>query len=159
MSNKAEVLAARVRIVNRAHETANQLARVLKERFAPLVGKKIEKAGGQILEKYKGLLPEFPHDHNLMVYKHTSNYSLAWTVKTSETVPMVGVGHAYYYEVTFYVGDLQGDTLKNIATHETNFRTDFTAEEVEKNREAFKVAQKAFEDARSALYPFGEYDR
>lgn len=159
MSNKAEVLAARVRIVNRAHETANALARVLRERFAPLVGKKIEKAGGQILEKYKGLLPEMPHDHNLMVYKHASNYSLAWTVKTSETVPMVGVGHAYYYEVTFYVGDLAGDTLKNIATHETNFRTDFTAAEVEANREAFKVAQKAFEDARSALYPFGEYDR
>lgn len=159
MSNKAEVLAARVRIVNRAHQLANEYARVLKERFAPLVGKKVEKQGGQILEKYKNLLPEFPRDHNTMVYKHASNYSLAWTVKTSETVPMVGVGHAYYYEVTFYVGDLAGDVLKNIAVHETNFRTDYTVAEVEANREAFKVAQKAFEEARSALYPFGEYDR
>jgi hypothetical protein len=159
MSNKAEVLAARVRIVNRAHTVANELAAVLKQRFAPLVGKKVEKAGGQILEKYKNLLPEMPNDHNLMVYKHASNYSLAWTVKASETVPVQGHGHAYYYEVTFYVGDMQGDVLTGITKHETAFRTDWTVEEVLGNREAFKVAQKAFEEARSALYPFGEYDR
>jgi hypothetical protein len=82
-------------------------------------------------------------------------------VKTSESVP-VGrptYGHAYYYEVTFYVGELTGDVLKNITTNETGFPTDYTVEQVEANRETFKVAQKAFESARSALYPFGEFDR
>lgn len=62
-----------------------------------------------------------------------------------------------YHEVTVYVGTLDGGVLKDITP--ANFRTDYTPEEVEANRERYKAAKKAADEAQFYLYPFGEYDR
>lgn len=154
-------LAAKVRAVNRAHEYANKLYPWLVEKFAPLVGQKILKQDGSLLAKYADLVPELPSTHNLHVYRHHSDYSLAWTVKTSEPESGDGSGPhtVLYYEVTFYVGDLRGQTLEKLTVHQFTARTDYTAAEVAGKREAYEKAKQAADDARSALYPFGEYDR
>jgi len=154
-----KVLEARVRGVNAAHAYALQLCPVLRERFAPLVGQKVLKNDGTLMAKYTNLLPEFPYSHRLHVYKHTSEYSLAWTVKTCEVDVVEGTGHAYYYETTVYVGDLSNGVLTKITPHPYTGRTDHTVEGVVAVREEFEAARKVFDDARSALHPFGEYDR
>lgn len=154
-----KVLEARVRGVNAAHAYASTLTPLLRERFTPLVGQKVVKNDGTLLAKFAGLLPEFPNGVKLHVYKHVSAYSLAWTVKTCEVDVVDGTGHAYYYETVVYVGDLANGVLTSIERHPCTLRTDYTVEDVVKVRKEFEVARKVFEDARSALYPFGEYDR
>jgi hypothetical protein len=151
------VLDTRVRGVNAAHEYAASIVGVLRERFRPLVGQKVLKNDGTLMAKYVNLLPEMPDSrfHRLHVYKHTSDYSLAWMVKTCE----VDNGHAYYYEVGVYVGDLTNGVLTKITEHPFTGRMDHTAAEVLEKRVAFEAARRAFEDARSELHPFGEYDR
>lgn len=71
-------LEAKVKSVNQAHKYANELRPILTELFRPLVGEKVEKADGQLLEKVKKLLPAFPCTPQLNVYKLASSYSLAW---------------------------------------------------------------------------------
>lgn len=154
MRNQESILKARVTGVNRAHVYASQLSVTLSEIFRPLVEQKLFKVDGTLLEKYKKLLPEFPNTVSLHVYKHTSDYSLAWGVKTCEEVE----GIAYYYEVIVYVGNMLNGVLVDISAPFKG-RTDYTPEEITTKRETYCQAKKACDDAQSALYPFGEYDR
>ena len=156
MDERPARLAARVKAVNAAHACANEFRKILTDIFRPLVGVKLFKVDGSILAKYVPLLPEFPNRHDLMVYRHRSDYSLAWTVKTCEQV--VGASHCLYYETTIYVGEVSGVTLKNV-NDPCDMKTDYTAADIAAKRETYKVAKKVADDALSALYPFGEYDR
>lgn len=156
MDERPARLAARVKAVNAAHACANELHRTLIDIFRPLVGVKLFKVDGSFLAKYLPLLPEFPNRHDLMVYRHRSDYSLAWTVKTCEQV--VGASHCLYYETTIYVGEVSGVTLKNV-NDPCDMKTDYTAADIAAKREAYKAAKKVADDALSALNPFGEYDR
>lgn len=147
-------LAAKVKSLNACNVEAMKWHSVLVEIFRPLVGKPILKADGSLLAKYKALLPEFPCSPSFHVWRHSSNYSLAWTVR-------VGVSEAEhtwsFSDVTVYIGDLNGAVLADLKPS-PQFRTDYTVLEVELLRIDFKKKQDAFENARSALYPFGEYD-
>lgn len=157
-------LAAKVAARNNAHAYALRLYPVLSDFFRGYVGCKILKADGTLLKKIADAIPAQPEPGvsgvQLHVYRSTSSYSLAWTVKACETFP-ARYGDcqiASYYEVTVYIGDMRGDVLTKISDPPTWLRTDYTVEEVEKARLAYAEAKKKADDARSALGDFGEYD-
>lgn len=161
-------LAAKVAARNNAHAYALKLFPVLAEFWAGYVGQKIENNDGTIAKRIKDKMPAFPEtgktQFELSVYRHTSDYSLAWTVKACECHPGRNSrpGDTYqianYYEVTVYVGDMRNGVLTAIKDAPTYLRTDYTVEGVEKAREAYKVAKAAADAARSELGDFGEYD-
>lgn len=156
MNTRVEKLTAKVAAVNRANEYAARLYAALADNFAPLVGQKIIKADGTLLAKYEKLLPVLACSPDLHVYRHSSDYSLAWTVKTCEFMPPHS---CMYHEVTVYVGDLRGATLEKMTVHPFTGRTDYSVEEITGKRLAAESAKKVADELRSDLYPFGEEDR
>ena len=155
MNTRAETLKARVAAVNRGNDYANKLYRELTNIFRPLVGQKILKADGTLLAKYQPLLPHFPSTPQLHVYRHTSEYSLAWSVKTCESLPPHS---CMYHTATVYIGDLSGDKLEKLSVNPFEGRTDFTAAEIESKRADYEAAKRIADNARNALWPFGEND-
>ena len=152
----ASTLPAKIKAVNRANEYGVKLYQELEPIFRPLVGQSILNKNGTLAKRFAKLLPELPCTTDLHVYRGDSNYSLAWCVKTCE---MNGDGYGcVYHEITVYIGNIRGDVLTEICSPFTA-RTDYTAEEVHANREKYESAKKLADDARSKLYPFGEYDR
>ncbi len=147
-------LAAKVTAVNNANSFANDIAPKLAEAFKPLVGKKIVKADGSLLAKYTDLVPKFPCNGVVTVYRHRSAYRLAWVVKWCATA----AGIAHYAEAYVYVGELKGDILTKIDEPD-NLPHAYTVEKIEKARADYKVAKAAAEAALANLHPFGEYDR
>lgn len=149
-------LAAKVKAVNAANAYAVTLYDALTDIFRPLVGQVILKNGGDLLAKVAKLLPEFPHGNSLMVYKLSSAYSLAWVVKTSENVD--GDCTCLYHETTVYVGNVSGHTLTELCKP-LSLRSDYTVDEIRAARQRHNEAKRIADEARSALYPFGETDR
>lgn len=155
MNTRAEKLACKVAAINRANAYGKEIYKTLTAIFEPLVGEKILKADGSLLAKYAALVPKFEYSHALHVYRHTSDYSLAWVVKTCEPLPPHS---CMYHESVVYIGDLRGHTLEKLCIHPFDSRSDYTVEEITQKRVDFENAKKALDNARSALYPFGEYD-
>lgn len=153
MNTKLERLTAKVAAVNKANVYAAKLYPELVKIFEPLVGEKILKVDGTLLSKYAALLPEFPCNPHLHVYRNSSDYSLAWTVKSCEMMPPHS---CMYHEVVVYVGEIRGQHLVKMMDHPFNGRTDFTVEEILGKREAYISAKKVMEELRSELYPFGD---
>lgn len=158
MDIREATLAAKVRAVNNAHAYAEEITEKLTEAFTPLVGQVILKQGGQLMKKFEGIVPKFRNDHNLMVYRHSSEYSLAWTVKTCEQIE--GYESCTYYEHTVYIGNLSGNVLESMDNRDKGtLRTDYTVEEIKVKRAEHKRLQNLADAASNALYPFGEVDR
>ena len=155
MNSRLEKLTCKVGAINRANAYGKELYALLTPIFAPLVGKQILKVDGSLLAKYAALVPKFDYSHALHVYRHTSDYSLAWTVKTCEPLPPTS---CMYHEAVVYIGDLSGQTLEKLSIHPFDLRSDYTVEEILLKRLDFEKAKKVLDEARSALYPFGEYD-
>lgn len=155
-------LEAKVAAVNNANRYALELYPQLRAIFEPFIGQKIEKADGGLLMKIAKLLPEFPCKPGLHVYKMSSDYSLVWVVKTCESQAINGKHDnyhvAHYHETSVYVGNMRHGVLTDFCKA-PELRTDYTAAEVEAAREAYRKAKQAADDARSALFNFGEYDR
>jgi len=153
------VLQTRVNGVNKANAFANQLSPRLVALFTSFVGQKIEKVDGPLLAKIQKLVDalNLPNG-DISVYRHQNNYSLAYTVKSCEVFPAQGYGHAYYFEQTIYIGDMKNGVLTALKQPEP-LKTDYTVETIEAARETYKKAKAAADNAQSALYPFGEYDR
>lgn len=149
-------LAAKVRAVNAANAYGLRLYEELAPIFRPLVGAQILKVDGQLLGKYAKLMPKLPCEPRIHVYRRITDYSLAWTVKTCESYPN-GDG-CFYHETTIYMGELEGQTLKKLSEPQ-ELKTDYRAEPVEIARAKYRLAEQAYRDAQSALFPFGEYDR
>ena len=153
MKTKLDV---RVEGVNLANSIANELQPKLIEAMRPFLGEKVETLAGPLTKKVSKVIDaiELPNTVRCHVYRNHSNYSLFWTVKTCLDLN----GHAYYHEVSMYVGNLRDGVLESL--YEPNvLRTDYTAEGVYRAREAYKAAKKIADDAHSALHPFGEYDQ
>lgn len=144
-------LQARITATNRANAKANELWHTLATAFQPLVGKKILKQDGNLLAKYENLLPGFPYNASLHVYRYGSPYTLAWTVKACEVVG----GIAHYVDVTVYVGDLSNGVLTKL-TPKHERRENYTLEEVLAAQARAQAAREAYEEAKSACFPFGE---
>lgn len=146
--------------MNRCHKQANLWYPRLREIWEPLVGTKILKADGHtFLQKYANLMPALPTGHgakSAMVYRHTSEYNLAWCVKVCEQC--IGTEHCLYYEVTIYIGGMSNGVLTDVIDNEDR-RCDYTEGWLLDKRRVFAEAETALNEAKSALFPFGErYD-
>jgi len=151
-------LEAQVKAQNRAAARALELYAALTEIFRPMVGKKVCKANG-LLEKVKALLPKLENTPALMIYQHSSNYSLVWVVKACE---QAGDDVCEYREVSVYIGELRGlcsgscaGVLEKICDS-PNLRHDYSVAEIKAAREEVKAAQKVLDEAKAKLNPFGE---
>ncbi len=153
-------LTAKVQAVNEANAYALTVYDLVIPIFTPLVGQKVEKAGGDLLAKLQKLMPEFGYSHRRHVYKLTSPYTLGWVVKACVNYSEWGRESYAYHEVTVYVGDLKGDILTKLYPRpdvlNTTWRSDYTVEEIKDKQRKAKEAKEAYENARSDCFPFGE---
>jgi hypothetical protein len=162
----SKALEAKVRAVNKANAYAQDLWPKLRDYFAPYVGQKILKANGDLLAKVVAGMPDFPKADNVqLVYKMSSRYSLGWVVKVCESSPSLHPAArptdsiAHYWESSIYVGDIEGDRLVKLYGHPPYGRTDWTADEVAKAREEYKLAEALAREAKDKFHIFGDYDR
>jgi hypothetical protein len=149
-------LEARVRGVNAANQYANDLHSRLVAVFRPFVGQKILTAPGDLLARIKRLVDalDLPSTPRLHVYRDRSDYCLRYVVKSCESDGKCG----HYYEASVSVGELDHGRLTSLIDA-PQYRTDYVAAEVVAARETYKEAKRVADEARSALYPFGESDR
>lgn len=154
--NRLEKLTGRVAAINLAHSECNRLYPLLREFFLPYVGQKILKADGKLFSKIADNLEGivlFDYSKHTSIYRLTSNYSLAWTVKTDAFVPPQS---CVYHEQTIYVGSLDGSVLTTLTEFQEEFRTDYTVEEILNKREEYQIAKCALDKLGTDLWPFGE---
>lgn len=136
--------------VNQANALAMKVYDMYSVVFSKYVGQKIEKADGTILKKIKDELEEIP----MFCYKYQSCYSLLYIAK----VCVQNSDHVCYHESSCYIGEMRNGILVKLSERPV-YRTDYTFTEIQDKREKLKIAEKAFSDAKSNLYPFSEYSR
>jgi len=148
-------LEAKVEARNIVATEHNRLLPLLDAAFAPLVGQKILKADGSLMEKViaKVMAPVVP-SAGIQIYKLSSNYSLAFVVKACVSCDDHG---CVYDEVVVYVGGLDGSTLKGLIAPQP-LPTGYTVAGVLEARKAVVEAKEALSKAESAAWPFGSYD-
>ena len=151
-----EKIEARVDAVNRGNREANCWFSKLTDAFLPMVGKKVKLASGGLSKKAHDIIQklDLPCIPQINIHVNPSDYTLSFAVKACESRN----GRAYYHDVLIYVGELKDGVLVNLKDEAPNFKTDYKTEEVIAARKAYREAQEAERKARSALFPFGEYD-
>lgn len=145
---QGDKLRAKVDAVNIANEYAMKLKTHLDEIFRPLVEKKIYKADGNMLEKYKGI-ENFPHDSRVKVSRRYSDYFLGWNVSV---MSQFGDSVAYH-DVCVYVGKIEGQILTELYPAE-NFRHDYTFEEVSEKKKYIEELEEKVRNAKSEMRNF-----
>lgn len=144
-------LKAYIVATNKANQYANELYEQLAPIFTPLVGLKIEKVNGSLLEKYKTLLPQFPNTPSFRIFRHFSEYNLAWNVEVMEK------GNNSWETATdiLYLADIKNHVLTRLYEH-PQLRTNYTYEEIQHKQEIYKQLKKDLQQAKQDLYPFPE---
>lgn len=159
MSQHDVRLATKIKARNLAGEIANKLHPQFLAVFQQFAGKKVCKADGTLTKKVSDMLPplEGLTQESVHYWCNNSRYSVSFTIKTCQ---LDGQGHCEYESVSVYVCDLEDGYVKAEGRwyEAANFRTDYTLAEVLKLREDYKTKQKIADEAKSKLYPFGEYD-
>ena len=149
-------LVARIKARNRAGEIAKELFPQFVAIFKPLVGQKVCKVDGGFLKKILDQLPANDYrdaDPTVMYYRHTSVYTVSFTVKACASD---GQGGCAYEEVTVYVADLSNGVVADKEYAPPDCRTDYTAAEIERLRIVYKEKQKEADQALADLYPLGD---
>lgn len=145
-------LQAKVTGLNKVNAEANRLTKILRDNFRPLIGQKVTKNDGYLLEKFKKLVPETP----FQIWQDSGGYSLAYTIKGYETTEK---GQAVYSESCIYIGTLRGGILIGISENFENRRTDYSEEGIIEQRKIVAEAEEEFREERAKLSPFDMYDR
>lgn len=152
-----DILSATVEATNLANRFAIQIRPTLIEFYAQYLNKKVVKADGSLIKKI------YDHKFSHMgfnLYRIHSQYSIDYEVKVDVHYSSSCV---VYRSTTVHVGTLDRDTgvLVKIADliDVPKLRTNYTVEEVLQKREVLRKAQNVLDEAKSALFPFGEYDR
>lgn len=154
--NETKRLEARVVAVNRANAYAKMIYPKLAAVFKNFIGTKVYKADDSLLKKVKESIPPLPEVAGVRCWVNASGYSLYWGVQAYESADDC----AMYSDVSVYIGEISNGVLVSITTnHWENVRTDFTAEEITEKRVEYKRLEEIANKAKSALFPFGEYDR
>lgn len=164
---------------NLANEGANAASVILHAALDGLLGEKILKQSGQMLAKHLKLMPDLgqfkidekrgPFWFSLHVYRHMTDYSLAWTAKAcvngrhpdmvDEKWGAPDYSSTCYRESTVYIGDMGGEGrqyLIKLTDPCDDRRTDYDYDQVKALRVAADVAKKASDDAVHACFPFRE---
>lgn len=140
-------LKLQIESVNRVNAVAGQYFDDYMKIFGSLVGQKVLKADGTILEKYSKLLPknDLP---KITSYKLSGNYSLAWVIKTFSQSD----NDCVYYEIAIYIGDLDNGILTNL--YEKQEYKQFDYDDLVKKIQSATDAKIFAEKLRSAVFPF-----
>ena len=149
----SEELKAYIRAVNKSHTEGLRLYPLLSEVFRPFVGQKINKADGDLLLSIKKLLPQLPYDNFVRVSRSGSEYSLAWNIHVSELYSTNSGYSSSSYDIAIYIGNIRDGVLIDLCA-KFSARTDYTVEEVMEKHKVVKEAEKALQQAKSALWPF-----
>lgn len=160
MSDRLNRLRARVEARNLAAAEANRIRPLLREFFASYVGKKVLKADGSLLKSIDDALNAagiFPvYSNRLHVYRSTSShYSLTWVAKSCVVIE----GAVAYEEAAVYIATLSGADLSHMNADHGDEKCNYTVEEIQALRKDYEVKKRIADDAKSALYPFGEFDQ
>lgn len=147
-------LNAKVNAVNHAHKVALALYDATRKNFEGLVGKKIMKADGYLMEKYRSLIPIIKESGSRYYHK-PFKYSFNFYVETFESHD--NDGSVLYYHVDLNIGSIDNQVLTSIAPPPI-LKTDYFWYDILKLRENYDKAKEAADKAKEALYPFGEYD-
>lgn len=150
-------LEVKVKAINKAHACANEVQPKLVEVFRQFIGQKVERNEGGLMVKVQKLVDalKLPNTNPLSVYRNAGGrYSISYSVKVCEWIP----DHVYYHETTFYVGETNGAGTLEKVVDQHEWRTDYTAEEIENLRKVWKKAKREADNAHSRLEPFGEYE-
>lgn len=144
-----------VQTVNMANKAANELYPPLADYFKQFVGMPILKVDGTLLKRVKDGMPAIVNDYpKLSIYPHYSDYSLAWTVYAR----IYDDNRSAQHEITVYVGTLKGSMLDSIDKPQER-REDYKLEEIVALLDAAEIAKKAYDAAKSALYPFDQFHK
>jgi hypothetical protein len=126
----------------------------------PLIGKKIQKTDGTILEKIKPILPI--EGESVKAENVTWHYSIQgrdfkvfFKIHTSFNERQY---ERQYDEATFYIAKLDGGILKEVCEDREPLRTDFSAQTIQRLRNEVKEARRVLHDKESELRGFGEWD-
>lgn len=167
MDERKERLAARVKAVNLCNKAAGEVFAKLRAALVPFVGKPVTKVTGGLRENVKAAIPTFPEYDDrtsdgcrVRVTTNFSRYGFAWAVYVSAPVGDPNGEHTTMsHETTVWVGELDGTTLKKLNDTASVGRTDYTAEEIEKQRAKVAELERQYNDEKHKLSPFGEFDR
>lgn len=161
-------LEAKVAAYNRAHEEANRLAPLVVAALGPFKGTKVELSTGGFRKNVKASLPELPcyskGDHRVSASVSLGTYSIKLDVRA--TAPYIhprGDGHegSVTVEVTVYIAETRDGILGafNDNARDPQLCTVYTADVIREKRAEVVRANAILSDAKSALYPFSEYDQ
>ena len=153
--NHQSNLAAKVAARNNVHARLRGNAQGLFAAIRPFVGKKIKTTNGDFTQAFRNAVNSFVSGADFWL---SSTYSLARVFKVSENGPR----SSFYAEATLYIGEIDGQTLANVAYAEKfdgeAFRIDYNVEAVLKAREEVRAAREALNVAERGLAHFGEHD-
>lgn len=152
----ANKTAAKVAAQNLLGKAINEYHNTIRAFLFKWIGQKVSLATGGRPHKLKAELEtlNLPHYPRLRICLDFGNYNIHSTVMVDAVVN----GEYQTAEGCDYFANVMDGVLKDMNYNFNPWRTDYTVEEIQCKRNEFKIAQKAFEDARSALYPFGEHD-
>ena len=129
---------------------ANIIAPKLIEHFRPYLGSEVIKNDDYVR---KAMLPHIPDfGDNVQIWQNPGPYSLIYYVKVCITEN----GYSEYADDYIYVGFLQGKVLSELANFERR-KADYTIEGVIELRNKLNEAERAYNDAKTALSPFSRY--
>lgn len=158
MTYQENVLAAKIKATNRANAHANNIEILLRQAFSAFVGKKVNKSDGSLTVAAKKALPDIEGDKLQVWFSFSAGQRLVWRVKTSE--PVAGYEFVVYAEANAYIGKLDAyGVLTEVSSEPSRQRADYDLSTVLGLQAAARSAKQAYEDARSACYPFPEDDR
>ena len=149
-------LDAKVQAQNTAAFIANELYPVFRGIFEPMVGQKVLKADGSLLAKVEAQLPKIQNIQGVQVYRQSTQqnlyWSLCWAVKVSCTVKNSPFWE--HQEVYITVGSLDDGVLVELVDEADKKRDDYTANEIRRLQEVYRVKMEEARQAERALNPF-----
>lgn len=161
-------LAAKVAAHNLTNAKINLLFPLYQAALTPFVGQKVVLKGGGLVSKLAKAFDAIREDNKdaaTHFWTNVYNYSINIGIR----------GNAYYEfpckhsydgkasghmsaENGFTLGDLKDGVLIKLSDFEPR-KTNYSAQEVFEKRQAYAAAKQIADDAKSALFPFEEYDR
>lgn len=157
----ANRLAAKVAARNQTNALVNEWFPKILAVVTPWVGQKVSLVTGGIPHKLKTQIEALglPSHWEKQIRISFDTYSAKVWAKVCVNYNAGEYSGNEHAEETAYLGDMEnGLILKNLKYTFEPRKTDYTVEGVKEKRKAYEAAKKASDDARSALYPFGEHD-
>lgn len=146
-------LEAKVKAQNDAAKRGNKLQAELQEAFAPLVGRKVVRAGGYLMQKY-AKIGKFPATQSMEIHHRSNEYTLSWTVTATVSD---NSGKRHCQTVVVPVGHIRDGILTELSDR-LRHRENHTDEEVQSLRDEYQRLRERCSEIEIKLSEFGKQD-